>query len=105
MMNKRMGKIGRERAFEVIRAPVVTEKSTMGNQYGHVVLRVSMDATKPEIKQAVEMLFEVKVEGVNTSVLKGKRKRFRGKWGRQSDMKKAVIRLAEGHTIDVGRGL
>lgn len=91
--------------YDVISHPVVTEKSTMGSQHGQVTFRVPLSATKPQIKEAVETLFEVKVKGVNTLVQKGKTKRFKGVKGRRSDSKKAVVTLEEGQTIDVGTGI
>lgn len=91
--------------YDIISSPVVTEKSTLGSQYGQVTFRVPGEATKPKIKQAVETLFEVKVKGVNTLVNKGKNKRFKGVKGRRSDVKKAIVTLEEGQTIDVGTGL
>ena len=91
--------------YKIIHAPHVTEKSTLGSEHGQVTLRVAMDATKPEIKQAVETLWDVKVKGVNTVVQKGKTKSFRGVRGKRSDFKKAVISLEEGHMIDVGLGV
>lgn len=91
--------------FDVIVAPVITEKATTLTELNKVVFKVAKTATKPQIKQAVEKLFDVKVESVNTLVRKGKEKRFRGTLGRQSDVKKAVVTLAEGHTIDVTTGL
>ncbi len=94
-----------ERMYEIIRAPVITEKATMGSEHGHVTFRVPLDATKPEIKEAVEVLFKVKVEGVNTIVQKGKTKRFRGHLGRRSDTKKAIVSLADGQTIDITTGV
>jgi large subunit ribosomal protein L23 len=94
-------KITDERAYAIIKSPVITEKATMGSQEGKVTFRVSIDASKPEIKQAVERLFEVKVTDVNTSILKGKVKRFRNTMGKRSDVKKAVVTLAEGQTLDV----
>jgi large subunit ribosomal protein L23 len=90
-----------ERAYAIIKAPVITEKATNGSQEGKVTFRVALDASKPEIKQAIEKLFNVKVEAVNTSILKGKVKRFRNTIGKRSDVKKAVITLVEGQTIDV----
>jgi large subunit ribosomal protein L23 len=84
---------------------VITEKSTMASEHNKVVFRVASKATKPEIKEAVEALFNVKVAGVNTLIRKGKAKRFRGVPGRQKDFKKAVVTLAEGHSIDVTTGL
>ena len=86
--------------YEIIRAPHITEKATLGSQYSQVTFRVSNDATKPQIKEAVEVLFGVKVRGVNTLIQKGKNKRFRGLTGRRSDFKKAVVTLEEGQTID-----
>ena len=91
--------------YDVIRNPVVTEKSTMASEYNQVVFNVARKATKPEIKAAVEALFGVKVTAVNTLLRKGKVKRFRGTIGRQSDVKKAVVTLAEGQSIDVTSGI
>lgn len=91
--------------YDVIRAPVVTEKSTMASEHGQVIFDVAMDATKTEIKEAVEKLFSVKVKAVNTHVRKGKVKRFRGTIGHQSDVKKAIVTLAEGNSIDIATGL
>ena len=93
------------RKYEVIRAPVITEKATMLSEYNQVSFYVALDATKPEIKAAVEELFKVKVTAVNTLRLKGKTKRFRGRPGRRNDRKKAIITLAEGHSIDVTTGV
>jgi large subunit ribosomal protein L23 len=83
----------------------VTEKATAASEHNKVTFKVSRNATKPQIKAAVEKLFDVKVENVNTLVRKGKVKRFRGTVGKQSDVKKAVVTLAEGHSIDVTTGL
>ncbi len=94
-----------ERMYQVIVAPVVTEKATRLNELSQVTFRVALDATKPEIKAAVEKLFSVKVEAVNTVVMKGKTKRFRGREGRRSDWKKAVVRLQAGQAIDLTTGL
>ncbi len=94
-----------ERAYLIIRAPVITEKATMGSQHGQVTFRVPLDATKPEIKAAVEKLFKVKVTAVNTLRHKGKVKRFRNVLGTRSDTKKAIVSLAEGQTIDVTTGI
>ena len=91
--------------YDVIRTPVVTEKSTMGSQYGQVTFKVPLSATKPQIKEAVETLFEVKVKGVNTLINKGKTKRFKGTPGRRSAVKMAIVTLEEGQAIDVGTGL
>jgi large subunit ribosomal protein L23 len=93
------------RHYDVIVSPAITEKSTMASEQNQVVFNVAKKATKPEIKAAVEALFGVKVTGVNTLVRKGKVKRFRGTVGRLSDVKKAVVTLADGHSIDVSTGL
>ena len=93
------------RHYDVVLAPHITEKATMASEHNAVVFRVAGDATKPQIKAAVEGLFDVKVEAVNTLVRKGKVKAFRGVRGQQSDVKKAVVTLAEGHKIDVTTGL
>jgi large subunit ribosomal protein L23 len=92
-------------AYDVILSPVVTEKSTALTEHNKVVFKVALDATKTEIKTAVERLFNVKVTAVNTTVRKGKTKFFRGHKGTQSDQKKAIVTLAEGHKIDVATGL
>jgi large subunit ribosomal protein L23 len=91
--------------YDVIRGPVITEKSTAHSEQNKVVFNVDNKATKPEIKAAVETLFKVKVTAVNTIVRKGKEKRFRGVKGRTSDVKKAIVTLAEGQSIDVTTGL
>lgn len=101
----RKTRVNRERMYELLRSPVITEKATLASEHNQITFRVPMDATKPEIKLAVEGLFEVKVLSVNTLVQKGKTKRFRGRLGRQKDVKKAVVRLAEGESIDVTTGL
>jgi large subunit ribosomal protein L23 len=93
------------RHYDVILSPIVTEKATAASEKNKVVFKVRLDATKTEIKQAVEKLFEVKVKGVNTLVRKGKKKVFRGTRGRQSDVKRAVVTLEEGNTIDITTGL
>lgn len=93
------------RHYDVIIAPVITEKATIAAEANQVVFKVRKQATKPEIKEAVERLFDVKVEAVNTLIRKGKRKVFKGTRGVQSDVKKAVVTLAEGHRIDVTTGL
>ncbi|MFY9642238.1 MAG: 50S ribosomal protein L23 [Rhodomicrobium sp.] len=90
-----------EELYDVIRSPVVTEKSTMASEHSQVVFKVAMGATKPEIKEAVERLFNVKVVAVNTLVRKGKTKRFKGVKGQQSDFKKAIVTLEEGQAIDI----
>ncbi|MGD9501653.1 MAG: 50S ribosomal protein L23 [Methyloceanibacter sp.] len=88
-------------AYDIILAPVITEKATAVSESNQVVFKVRRDATKPEIKAAIETLFKVKVLSVNTLTRKGKTKNFRGVRGRQQDVKKAIVRLAEGQTIDV----
>ena len=93
------------RHYDVILSPVITEKATALSEQNKVVFRVRKDATKPQIKAAVERLFDVKVTSVNTLVTKGKVKMFRGKRGQRSDVKKAVVTLAEGQSIDVTTGL
>jgi large subunit ribosomal protein L23 len=93
------------RHYDVIVSPVITEKATALSDQNKVVFKVSRDATKPQIKEAVEKLFDVKVKSVNTLVTKGKVKMFRGTRGQRSDVKKAVVTLAEGQTIDVTTGL
>jgi large subunit ribosomal protein L23 len=97
--------IGRERMYQTILSPVVTEKATLNNERGQVTFKVAVDATKPQIKAAVEGLFGVKVLAVNTIVVKGKSKQFRGRPGQRSDWKKAMVRLAEGQSIDLTTGL
>src|SRR5512146_1810284 len=97
--------VSRARMYEVIRAPLITEKTTNGSEHSQVTFRVSMDATKPEIRQAVEGLCKVKVRAVNSVTVKGKAKVFRGRPGVRSDWKKAIVSLAEGHKIDVTTGL
>ena len=92
-------------AHDVIRAPVITEKSTLVSEHNQVIFKVAKEASKPEIKAAVEKLFNVKVKAVNTLVRKGKTKVFRGQFGSQSDVKRAVVTLEEGHRIDVTTGL
>ena len=93
------------RHYDVIRSPVITEKATALSEQSKVVFRVSSDATKPQIKEAVERLFDVKVRSVNTLVTKGKKKVFKGRPGQRSDVKKAVVTLEEGQSIDVTTGL
>lgn len=102
---KKGASISRERMYQVLLAPVITEKATLISEQGQYVFRVLQDATKPEIKAAVEGLFGVEVRAVNTLVVKGKAKRFRGRPGQRSDWKKAMVRLAEGQTIDLTTGL
>src|SRR5215210_8385326 len=93
------------RHFDVVLAPHITEKSTMLSENNAVVFRVASRATKPEIKAAVEALFGVTVIGVNTMVSKGKTKKWKGKPYQRSDMKKAIVRLAEGQSIDITEGV
>jgi len=93
------------RLYDVILSPVITERATALSEFNKVVFKVANTATKPQIKEAVEKLFDVKVKSVNTLVRKGKLKRFKGVLGRQSDVKKAIVTLAEGHSIDVTTGL
>jgi len=97
--------VSRGRMYELVRAPVITEKSTSGSEHNQVTFRVPLDATKPEIKAAVEGLFKVKVKAVNTLRVRGKVKRWRGHSGRRSDYKKAIVSLAEGQSIDVTTGI
>ena len=92
-------------SYAAILSPVITEKSTKLSENNQVVFRVPHEATKPEIKTAIETLFKVKVKAVNTLVTKGKKKMFRGHKGERSDVKKAVVTLHEGSTIDVTTGL
>ena len=92
------------RHYDVIVAPHITEKSTMLSEQNAVVFKVAKDASKPEIKAAVEALFNVKVTGVNTMVTKGKSKRWKGQAYQRSDAKKAIVTLAEGETIDITEG-
>ena len=98
-------KLSQGRMYDLIRSPVVTEKSTLGSQHNQVTFRVPLEATKPEIKAAVEGVFKVKVTAVNTLRVMGKTKRFKGHIGQRSDFKKAMVTLAEGHTIDVTTGV
>jgi len=91
--------------YDVIRSPIITEKATMASEHNQVLFRVRKTATKPEIKKAVEQLFDVKVKAVNTLNRKGKVKRFRGRKGRQRDVKNAIVTLEEGHSIDITTGL
>lgn len=93
------------RHYDVILAPHITEKSTMASENNAVVFKVANDATKPQIKEAVEAIYEKKVVNVNTIVTKGKTKRWRGKPYKRSDFKKAVVTLAEGEMIDITSGI
>ena len=93
------------RHYDVIISPVITEKATLASERNQVMFKVAKHATKPQIKEAVEKLFDVKVKSVNTHVRKGKVKAFKRSVGEQSDVKRAVVTLEEGHTIDVTTGL
>jgi large subunit ribosomal protein L23 len=93
------------RHYDVIIGPVITEKATLASERNQVTFKVARNATKPQIKEAVEKLFDVKVKSVNTLIRKGKIKAFRGSRGQQSDVKKAIVTLEEGHRIDVTTGL
>ena len=97
--------LSRERMYQTILSPLITEKATAMSERNQVAFRVTLDATKPEIRAAVEGLFNVKVLAVNTLVVKGKTKRFRGREGKRSDWKKAMVRLSEGQSIDLTTGL
>ncbi|MBI1362354.1 MAG: 50S ribosomal protein L23 [Proteobacteria bacterium] len=94
-----------ESMYQVLLSPVVTEKSTMVAESNTLTFKVKPEATKPEIKEAVEALYKVKVESVNTSPVKGKTKRFRGHTGQRSDWKKAFVRLADGQSVDLSAGI
>ena len=98
-------KLTREEMYRLIRSPVITEKATAQSEHNQVVFRVSLAATKREVKAAVEGLFQVKVDAVNTIRVEGKTKRMRGRPGRRSDYKKAIVTLAEGSRIDVTTGI
>ena len=93
------------RHYDVIISPVITEKATLASENNQVMFKVARNATKPQIKEAVEKLFDVKVKSVNTLVRKGKTRMFRGTRGELSDVKKAIVTLEEGHRIDVTTGL
>jgi large subunit ribosomal protein L23 len=93
------------RHYDLILSPVITEKATMGSEHNQVMFKVAINATKPQIKEAVERLFDVKVKSVNTHVRKGKIKAVRGSVGEQSEVKRAIVTLEEGHRIDVTTGL
>jgi large subunit ribosomal protein L23 len=93
------------RHYDVILAPHITEKSTMASEHNAVVFKVANDATKPQIKEAVEAIYDKKVVGVNTIVTKGKTKRWKGKPYKRSDVKKAIVTLAEGEMIDITSGI
>jgi large subunit ribosomal protein L23 len=98
-------KLSAERMYDIVRSPVITEKATMASEHNQVTFRVPLDATKRDIKSAVETLFKVTVTGVNTIRVLGKTKRFRGRLGKRVDVKKAMVTLAEGSKIDVTTGI
>src|SRR5687767_2325545 len=104
-MAKKQDKVVDNRHYDVVLAPHITEKSTMLSEHNAVVFKVAGDASKPEIKAAVEALFGVTVTGVNTMVQKGKTKRWKGQPYRRSDAKKAIVTLAEGQSIDITSGI
>ena len=104
-MAKKQQAVAEARHYDVVLSPHITEKSTMLPEHNAVVFRVAPDASKPEIKEAVEALFNVKVTGVNTIMTKGKSKRWKGKPYQRSDFKKAIVTLAEGEMIDVTSGI
>ena len=95
----------KEAMYRIVRAPVITEKATRGSEHNQVTFKVALDATKPEIAAAVEGLFGVKVKAVNTLRTEGKKKLFRGMKGQRSDIKKAIVTLEAGQTIDVTTGV
>jgi large subunit ribosomal protein L23 len=95
----------REQMYDLILGPVITEKSTQASEHNQVTFRVRNEATKPQVKTAIEGLFGVKVKAVNTLNQKGKVKRFCGRLGKRSDVKKAIVTLEEGHSIDVTTGI
>ena len=98
-------KLPKERMYALIRSPIITEKATILSEHNQVSFRVPLDATKPEIKAAIEGLFKVKVTGVNTLVNKGTMKSFRGRRGRRGDVKKAIVTLKDGDSIDITTGV
>ena len=97
--------MNREQMYNLILGPVITEKSTQGAEHNQVTFKVRQDATKPQVKEAIEGLFGVKVKAVNTLNQRGKVKRFRGRLGKRSDVKKAIVTLEEGHSIDITTGI
>jgi large subunit ribosomal protein L23 len=97
--------MNREQMYDLILGPVITEKSTQATEHNQVTFRVRQEATKPQVKEAIEGLFGVKVKAVNTLNQKGKVKRFRGRLGKRNDVKKAIVTLAEGHSIDITTGI
>jgi len=97
--------MNREQMYDLILGPVITEKSTQASEHNQVTFKIRKDATKPQVKEAVEGLFGVKVKAVNTLNQKGKTKRFRGRIGKRDDVKKAIVTLVEGDSIDVTTGI
>ena len=97
--------IARERMYEIVRAPIITEKATAISEHHQVAFRVAKDATKPEIRAAIDGLFNVTVTAVNTITQEGKEKRFRGRLGRRNHSKKAIVTLAKGQSIDITTGI
>jgi large subunit ribosomal protein L23 len=97
--------MNREQMYDLILGPVITEKSTQATEHNQVTFKVRQEATKPQVKEAIEGLFGVKVKAVNTLNQKGKVKRFRGRLGKRNDVKKAIVTLEEGHSIDVTTGI
>ena len=104
-MRRTIKSVSRERIYDIVYRPVITEKATRGSEHNQVTFEVALDASKPEIKLAVEALFDVKVTSINTLRIKGKKKRFKGRLGRRSDYKKAIVTLNEGQHIDVTTGV
>ena len=98
-------RLTRQQMYDIVRSPVITEKATAASEYNQVIFRVALDATKREVKAAVEGLFDVTVDAVNTIRVEGKTKRFRGRIGHRSDYKKAIVTLAEGSRVDVTTGI
>jgi large subunit ribosomal protein L23 len=97
--------MNREQMYNLILGPVITEKSTQATEHNQVTFKVRLEATKPQVKEAIEGLFGVKVKAVNTLNQKGKVKRFRGRLGKRNDVKKAIVTLEEGHSIDITTGI
>jgi large subunit ribosomal protein L23 len=97
--------MNREQMYDLILGPVITEKSTQASEHNQVTFKVRPEATKPQVKAAIEGLFGVKVKAVNTLNQKGKVKRFRGRLGKRNDVKKAIVTLEEGHSIDITTGI
>ena len=97
--------MSKEHWYDIIKSPAITEKATLASEHNQVVFNVAIRATKPEIKKAVEGLFGVKVKAVNTLVRKGKHKRFRGRPGVRNDVKKAIVTLVDGQSIDIASGV